>query len=120
MKLQELSHIINKIHKQLKHQAVSAVNQSLTIRNWMVGYYIVEFEQHGTERATYGSGLLKVLSKQIETKGFSASDLSRYKQFYVAYSTIFATLSQDSQIVEVCNQIVEVCNLDSIYLRGIR
>jgi len=96
MKLQELSHIINNIHQQLQQQAVSAVNQSLTIRNWLVGYYIVEFEQHGEERARYGAGLLKALSQQMKAKGFSASDLSRYKQFYIAYPGIFATLSQAS------------------------
>ena len=39
----------------------SAVNQLLTIRNWAIGYYIVEFEQNGKARAEYGSNLLEKL-----------------------------------------------------------
>ena len=38
---------INQTHKTLKRHAASAVNVSLTVRNWLVGFYIVEFEQKG-------------------------------------------------------------------------
>ena len=45
---------INLIQDALQAQAAHAVNLSLTARNWLVGYYIVEFEQHGADRAKYG------------------------------------------------------------------
>ena len=34
-------------------------------RNWLIGYYIVEFEQHGKDRAEYGSQLLKKLEERV-------------------------------------------------------
>lgn len=39
-------------HQQLQSKAAGAVNQALTIRNDLIGYYIVGFEQSGKERAT--------------------------------------------------------------------
>lgn len=33
----------------------------MTLRNWAIGYYIVEYEQDGSDRAEYGSHLLKNL-----------------------------------------------------------
>ena len=43
---------------------------SLTARNWLVGYYIVEFEQNGEDRAKYGDKLINRLAKEINRKGF--------------------------------------------------
>ena len=40
-----------------------------TMRNWLIGYYIVEFEQHGKDRAEYGSQLLKKLEERVNRKG---------------------------------------------------
>ena len=39
-------------------RAAVAVNQALVLRNWLIGAYIVEFEQNGTDRAKYGTRLL--------------------------------------------------------------
>ena len=48
-----------------------AVNQSLTVRNWLIGLYIVEFEQRGEDRAKYGERLLTDLSASDGVKGLS-------------------------------------------------
>ena len=45
-------------HYQLQLNAKKVVNINLTIRNWLVGYYIVEFEQNGEDRATYGENFI--------------------------------------------------------------
>ena len=45
---------IKSIHLQLQDSAAKAVNKLLTIRNWLIGYYIVEYEQNGEDRAQYG------------------------------------------------------------------
>ena len=45
---------IGTIQQTLQAQASHAVNLALTTRNWLMGYYIVEFEQNGEDRATYG------------------------------------------------------------------
>ena len=47
MNFESLVGRINLIQDALQAQAAHAVNLSLTARNWLVGYYIVEFEQHG-------------------------------------------------------------------------
>ena len=48
---------IRQVHKQLASQAGRAVNISLTLRNWMFGLYIAEFELRGKDRAVYGDKL---------------------------------------------------------------
>ncbi len=46
-------------------QAQKQVNTALTVRNWLVGFYIVEYEQHGTDRAEYGEKLFKRIAAQL-------------------------------------------------------
>jgi predicted nuclease of restriction endonuclease-like (RecB) superfamily len=96
------SGLINKIseaHEALKGYALKAINVSLTVRNWLFGFYIVEYEQNGEDRAEYGKYLLENLSKSLSDKGLkniAAAELSRFRQFYITYPQIFGTLSQES------------------------
>jgi predicted nuclease of restriction endonuclease-like (RecB) superfamily len=76
---------INLIQGALQAQAAHAVNLSLTARNWLVGYYIVEFEQHGEDRAKYGEKLINKLSERINRKGFEPRRLREYRQLYIVY-----------------------------------
>ncbi|MBN2262428.1 MAG: hypothetical protein JW735_05910 [Prolixibacteraceae bacterium] len=77
---------IQQLHFQLQISAVNAVNQMLTIRNWLIGLYIVEYEQNGKDRAEYGVGLLKTLSLNLkDIKGMEERSLRRYRQFYLFY-----------------------------------
>ena len=55
--------VIEQTHQHFQQQAVNAVNVSLTVRNWLVGYYLVTFEQKGEGRAVYGSKLLSNLAE---------------------------------------------------------
>ncbi|WP_211220189.1 hypothetical protein [Hugenholtzia roseola] len=57
MKFQELLQNITLTHTELQAKAVQSVNQFLTIRNWCMGAYIVEYEQKGNDRAKYGEKL---------------------------------------------------------------
>lgn len=69
-------------------KAVLAVNSSLVQAYWEIGQHIVEFEQGGNVKATYGKALLQNLSKDLSLrfgKGFSASNLNRIRQFYMQY-----------------------------------
>ena len=81
---------INLIQDALQAQAAHAVNLSLTARNWLVGYYIVEFEQHGEDRAKYGEKLLNRLSESINRKGFNARRLREFRQLYLVYPILGA------------------------------
>ena len=62
MNITNLTDKIIGIHKELQSRAKSAVNISLTIRNWLIGFYIVEYEQHGEDRAKYGEETLECVS----------------------------------------------------------
>lgn len=85
MNFESLVGRINLIQDALQAQAAHAVNLSLTARNWLVGYYIVEYEQHGEDRAKYGEKLINKLSQRISRKGFEPRRLREYRQLYIVY-----------------------------------
>ena len=88
MNIEQLSKNIIEIHRQLQKKASAAVNISLTIRNWFIGYYIVEYEQKGEDRAKYGKKLIRTLSEKLQQKklkGVSFTNLNVYRKFYVIY-----------------------------------
>lgn len=72
MNFKNLSTQIKETHSNLFQKAVKSVNLHLTIRNWLIGFYIVEFEQNGEDRANYGSKVLQQLAKDFAIKGLSA------------------------------------------------
>jgi predicted nuclease of restriction endonuclease-like (RecB) superfamily len=77
---------IQQLHQQLQQSAANAVNQMLTIRNWLIGYYIVEFEQNGKDRAEYGERLIETLAAELNhIKGIDKRSLFRFRQFYLFY-----------------------------------
>lgn len=88
MNFEELIQAINNIHFELQQKAVSSVNKNLTIRNWIIGFYIFEFEQKGEDRAKYGDKLIENISKRIYIKGFSKTNLKIFRQFYITYRQI--------------------------------
>jgi len=82
---------IRKVHDELAAEAVRAVNMSLTLRNWLIGFYIGEYEQHGEDRAQYGESLMDRLSAELRQRGVPRSDareLRRYRHFYSMYPKI--------------------------------
>lgn len=93
MKFEILADCIKEINLQASNAAKRAVNQSMTLRNWAIGYYIVEYEQGGNDRAKYGANLLKNLEKQIDDKGMNVTLFKWCRQFYMMYPQIGATVS---------------------------
>lgn len=85
MNFEQLATIITDTHQQLQQSAVKAVNQRLTVRNWLIGFYIVEFEQNGEDRATYGEQLLKNLEQRINQKALSVTLFQWSRKFYLLY-----------------------------------
>ncbi|MFN0315110.1 MAG: YhcG family protein [Burkholderiales bacterium] len=76
------------LHREALGRAALAVNRSLVLRNWMIGAYLVEFEQEGADRAAYGAGLLSRLSRDLQqhdVKGVSADVLERMRLLYLHY-----------------------------------
>lgn len=89
---------IRQVHEHCASQAGKAINVSLTLRNWVIGYYILEYEQRGGDRADYGERLLESLSDRLQHVGMSRvepRELRRYRQFYLVYSRIWESLTPE-------------------------
>src|SRR3954453_13539002 len=88
---EDLLRSIKGVDADLAAQAKRAVNVGLTLRNWLIGHYIAEYEQNGADRARYGAKLLENLSARLAGLGVSRAEereLRRYRQFYQTYPQI--------------------------------
>jgi len=95
MNFSQLSEFLKETNERLFRRAVKAVNVNLTLRNWIFGYHIVEFDQNGEDRARYSSKLLESLAKELSIKGLTAPELSRCRQFYKTYPQIIELLPEE-------------------------
>ncbi len=94
-KYNELLDTIGSTLQKARESAIKAINTELVKANWEIGRHIVEFEQHGKEKANYGSSLLTSLAKDLKIrfgKGFSKSNIYLCRQFYIKYQK-FQTVS---------------------------
>ncbi len=80
-----LVHKISVVEQVMLNEVVHAINVSLTVRNWILGYYIVEFEQNGEDRAAYGQNLLKNLEQRLQKKGLTERRFREFRKFYLTY-----------------------------------
>ncbi|WP_234110744.1 DUF1016 N-terminal domain-containing protein [Chryseobacterium sp. R2A-55] len=97
MLFEQLTYYIKETHNVLQHYAVKAINIGLTTRNYLIGFYINDYELGGENRAQYGEQLVEKLATELSKKGLkniSAPELSIFRQFCDAYPEILGTLSQ--------------------------
>ena len=81
-----------------RQAAARSVNSIMTVSYWKIGWRIVESEQHGDERATYGESLIKRLSADLKERvgrGFSERNLEQMRRFYSLWP-VPQTISADS------------------------
>ena len=88
----ELTKIIRDTHDAALTTAVKAINRMQTMRNWLYGYYIIEFEQHGKDRAEYGTQLLKRLEERVNRKGLTETLFKNSRKFYRLYPQMVENL----------------------------
>jgi len=113
----ELTIAIELLHTHLQTRAVNAVNQALTIRNWLIGYYIVEFELYGEDRAKYGEALVDNLADSLQhIKGIDRRSLFRYRKFYLVYSQIRETLTHPSEPIlgSMTQELINVLKVGTV------
>lgn len=75
---------IEQTNEALQNNARLVINRHVTAKAWLTGYYIVEYEQNGSDRAKYGDKLLQNLAKRLGKK-YAFSTLKIYRQFYMVY-----------------------------------
>lgn len=93
---EHLAESIRQAHKELVAQTSRAINVGLTLRNWLIGCYIAEYELNGSDRAEYGVGLLDNLSLSLVesgVKGCARRQLYSYLRFYKAYPQIVQSVT---------------------------
>ncbi len=100
MTIERLTSQIEQLDGQLRHAASKSVNVLLTTRNWLIGFYLVEYEHSGKDRAEYGKALTEELAKRLDTKGLSARNLWLFRQFHLAYPQIGQALAKHPQILQ--------------------
>ena len=100
MDINELSRILNEVHTQLFDHSSRTINLSVTIRNWLFGYFIQEYELNGSDRAKYGKKIIENLASMLRLSRVPSSShrhLKLCRQFYQAYlkigQTVFAQLN---------------------------
>jgi predicted nuclease of restriction endonuclease-like (RecB) superfamily len=84
------------VHQQAQAGAAGAVNRHLILRNWLIGAYLVEFQQRGEDRAKYGEGLLERVAADLRRKavsGCSRQMLQRMRLFYLLYPQVRPEIS---------------------------
>jgi len=94
----KLINSVYQTHYLLQENAVKAINFNLTVRNWLVGCHIVEYEQNGKDKAQYGADLLNEMAKQIKArgiKGLNSRSLRTCRAFYTLYPQIWRTVSAE-------------------------
>jgi len=79
---------ISNVDRTLRDRANKAINISLTVRNWLIGYYLVEFEQNGKARANYGSELLELkcyVLVDLKLEAFSHENIGQLNTYVSWY-----------------------------------
>ena len=79
---------IKQILQVARTKTYEEINTNMVHAYWLIGKRIVEEEQNGLEKATYGDSLLKKLSISLTTEfgsGFSYANLRNFRQFYLTY-----------------------------------
>ncbi len=101
MNFKQLIESIRTTHHVLHDAAARAINANMTIRNWLTGKFIVDFEQHGEDRARYGEAVVDTLAEQLNEKGFSSRNLKLFRQFYLAYPQFLSVLPRFIETTEI-------------------
>ena len=68
-----------------------AANTMQVVSNWLIGWRIVEQEQHGMQRAEYGKQIIKQASEALTAefgKGYSETALRRFRQFFIEFNDL--------------------------------
>ncbi|HDT15212.1 MAG TPA: DUF1016 family protein [Firmicutes bacterium] len=95
MRLNNLAGSIERVQVFVRRNALAEVNKFLTIRNWIIGLYIVEYEQKGTDKAKYGERYMSTLAEKLQNRklrGFSARNLYLFRDFYNEYPLLYKCL----------------------------
>lgn len=115
-----LAQNIHFVNQLLRQSAANAINKHVTCRNWLVGYYIVHYEQNGSDRAKYGERLLKKLAENLRESSFTHENLKLYRRFYQTYERLFLPVKEYfTQLCSIGQSLIVQLQIDDIQRDGI-
>lgn len=82
---------LKSIAGETRRQAYRAADRILVVRNWLIGWRIVEQEQKGKERAGYGKRVLELASQSLTEeygKGFGLTSVKNMRSFYIKFRNL--------------------------------
>lgn len=101
--------VIREVHSQCAAPVCQIVNTTLTLRNWVIGAYIREYEQNGADRAAYGASLLATLAQKL-SEGLDRCYTGRYlglcRQLFDIYPEIRKSAISESGLKALPASIV--------------
>ncbi len=114
---ERLVELCRQAHEETRRSAARAADAYLVTRNWLLGRYIVEYEQRGADRSTlYGEKLIERLANELTAsglKGCSPTNLRKFREFYRAYPEIRQTPSVES-IANLPPEIQQTVSVESL------
>jgi predicted nuclease of restriction endonuclease-like (RecB) superfamily len=84
---------IRRILESAHSSVARSVNSTQVVANWLIGREIVEEEQDGNLRATYGRKLLQELSRRLTKeygRGYSPDNLEAFRAFYLGFPRLIS------------------------------
>ena len=99
---------VRRIHNECAAAVNRTVNTTLTLRNWLIGVYIRDYEQHGADRAQYGIHLLEKLSDSLQgclDRCYTGRYLGLCRQLFDAYPSIRKSVISESGIAHMPGNI---------------
>jgi DUF1016 N-terminal domain len=93
-----LTTAIQQTDQYFLNKAQKQVNVAMTLRNWLIGCHLMEYEQLGEDRAEYGQKVLETLAARLKAKGLKGmaeTNLKLFRQFYNLYPQIRQTVSDE-------------------------
>lgn len=99
-----------------------AVNLMQVVSNWLVGWRIVEQEQHGSKRAEYGKHVIELASKTLTEEfgnGYSETNIRSFRRFYLEFKDIQIQQMLSAEFKEKLVQIQQTVSAESKQLDGL-
>lgn len=107
--INDLVHAIERTNQFFLEKVQQQVNSSLTLRNWMIGHYLIEYEQHGKDRAKYGQNLYDNLAKRLKASNDGSlrkRHLYTCKKLYLTYPQIWRSPTAKSYLIGFQDTII--------------
>jgi hypothetical protein len=99
--LEQLIVTIQETNEYFLKQVQKQVNTAFTLRNWIIGFYLVQYEQEGKGKAAYGKQIYKAIAEKLKSKGLKSlgeRNLYLCKDFYNVYPEILQTVPAKSYL----------------------